>query len=108
MTRMRTCDQPIWNDFITSMQEYYRRNYPEGDKFDPNGAAILDENRLYLDDQEVVLDIWFEYRSYDQSSTVYRVVINRLSNRNDAEVYRYDQIHRAKFDIHDSQESHTL
>ena len=98
----------IWDDFIASMKQYYRWYYPQGDDFDQNKMYVFDESRFYEDNQEIILDIWFDYRSSENDSMLYHVTIHRTGYQNDVEIYRYDLAHRTSFDIEDSQESHTV
>lgn len=98
----------LWDDFIASMKQYYRWYYPLGDDFDQNKMYVFDESRMYSDNREITLDIWFKYEVSGESDSLYHVIVNRMPYRSDVEIYRYDLAHRTSFDIEDSQESHTV
>ena len=94
----------IWDDFNDAMKRYYRDYFPDGEEFDLTRIGVLEENRMYSDNNEIVLDIWFEYHSTDEVDTVYHVVINRMPYEDDVKIDRYGFDCRASFDIPDSQE----
>lgn len=98
----------IWDDFIDMMNQYYRRYYPEGCEFVPSEMDVLDESRMYSNNREVTLDIWFKYEVSGEGDSLYHVIVNRMPYRSDVEIFRYDLAHRTSFDIEDSQESHTV
>ena len=97
-------ERTTWDDFKDAMKRYYRDHFPEGEEFDLTKICVFEESRMYADNDEIALDIWFEYHSEDDRKTVYHVVINRVPYENDVKIDRYDFDCRVSFDIPDSQE----
>lgn len=96
----------IWSSFLDSMKQYYKWYYPAGDEFDPLKMTIIDYEQHYSDNEEVLLHVWFWYRSHEdrERDVVYHVLVNRLDDKNEVKITQYSQSHETAFDLPDSQE----
>lgn len=77
-------EKTIWDEFIHAMKRYFEWYYVE--EFEPIEMIVLNESRLYSDNDEIYLDIWFVY-----GSKVFNVVVSYSDHKVD--IRRYDLKH---------------